>query len=61
MAKKKNVNMRRGVTLEHCFGGEKIQETTRRRKTLKCYMKSKLYLKQQLLKVKFAVKDYWFR
>ena len=29
----KNVNMWRSVTLEHCFGGEKTQETTRRRKT----------------------------
>ena len=29
----KNVNMRRSVTLEHCFGGEETQETTRRWKT----------------------------
>ena len=58
--------MKRSVTLEHCFRGE---ETTRRRKTprwILCsfkerrrnYMKGKIYLKQLLLKDKFAVKRY---
>ena len=59
----KNVNMRRSVTVEHCFVSE---ETTRRKKTLRwllCsfnkrrrnYIKDKVNLKQQLLKDKFAV------
>ena len=62
----KNVNMRRSVTLKHCFGDEETQETTRKRKTpiwilcsskerKKNYMKGKIYLKQQLLKDTFAV------
>ena len=61
--------MRSSVTLQHCFGGEETQETTRRRKTLRLtlcsfkerrrnYMKGKLYLKQQLLRDAFAVKRY---
>ena len=61
----KNMNMRRSVTLKHCFGDEKTQETTNRRKKLSCsfkerrrnYIKGKIYLKQQLLKDTFTVKD----
>ena len=52
--RRKNVNMRRNVTLEHCFGGEEMQETTKRRKTPRWilisfkerrrnYMKGKIY------------------
>ena len=65
----KNVNMRRSVTLEHCFVVEETEKTTRRRKILRwilCsfkerrrnYMKVKIYLKQQLLKDIFTVKRY---
>ena len=61
--------MRRSVTLEHCFGGEKPHETPRIRKTprwILCsfkerrrnYMKGKLYLMQQLLRDVFAAKRY---
>ena len=68
-SEERNVNIRRSVTLEHCFGGEETQETTRRRKTprwILCsfkerrrnYMKGKLYLKQQLLRDSFAMKRY---
>ena len=64
-----NMNIRRNITLEHCFGDEETQETTRRRKTprwLFCtikerkrkYIKGKVYLKQQLLKDTFATKRY---
>ena len=65
---KKYVNMRRSVTLEHCFGGKERQEITRRQKIpwwILCsfqerrrnYMKiGKIYLKQQLLKDTFTVK-----
>ena len=51
-----NMNIRRNITLEHCFGDEETQETTRSRKTLRWilysfkerkrnYMKGKIYLK----------------
>ena len=61
--------MRKSVTLEHYFGGEETQDTTRKIKTpgwilcsfkekRKNYMKCKLYLKQQLLWNVFAVKRY---
>ena len=33
VTRKRKVNMRRSVTLEHCFGGEETKETTRRRKS----------------------------
>ena len=66
---KKNVNMGNSVTMDHCFGEEKKQETTKRRKTprwLLCsfkkgkthYMKSKIYLRQQLLKDSFIAERY---
>ena len=62
----KNVNRRRSVTLEICFGGK---ETTRKRKTprwILCsfqerrrnYMRGKLYLKWQLPRDALAVKRY---
>ena len=68
VTEEKNVNMRRSVTFEHCFGGEETLETTRRRKpprwTLysfkkrrRNYMKGKIYLKQ-LIKDTYAVKRY---
>ena len=67
--RRKNLNIRRSLTLEHYFGGEETQKATRRRKTLRwilCFfkqrrrnfMKGKIYLKQQLLKDIFAVKRY---
>ena len=67
--KKKNVNLRKSVTLEYCFGGEETQETIRKRKIprwILCsfkerrrnYMKGKIYLKQQLLRDAFVVKRY---
>ena len=67
--KEKNENMRRSVTLEHRFRDEETQETDRRKKKprwILCffkerrrnYMKSEIYLNQQLIKGTFAVKRY---
>ena len=55
--------------MDYCFGEEKKQETTKRRKTprwLLCsfkkgktnYMKGKIYLRQQLLKDSFNAERY---
>ena len=59
----------RSLTLENYFEGEKTQKTTRKKKTpswvicsfkerRRNYMKGKIFLKQLLLKDKFAVKRY---
>ena len=63
------VNIKRSVTIEHYFENKKIHKTTGRKKTprwLLCTfkekrkncMKEKIYLKQILLKDKFAAKRY---
>ena len=52
------VNMRRSVTMEHCFKNKETCETTRRGKTPRwlLYMKGNIYLKQKILKNTFEAK-----
>ena len=58
----RKVNMRRSVTLEHYIGGK---ETTRKKilcsfkERIRNYIKSKLYLKQQLLRDAFCSEKIW--
>ena len=64
---KRNVNVRKSVTMQHCFKEEGKQEINKKRKTPRWllyifkdrklnYMKGKIYLKQKLLKDSFEVK-----
>ena len=62
---KRNMNMSKSVTMEHCYKDEGKQEKKRKMpRWLSCtfkerrrnYLKGKIYIKQQLLKNSFEVK-----